>query len=351
MNWTLHRALVDLGNVFRPFNGDRVRALFLTVTHEISLAQVFPFFRLAKALDIQPRELPVKRYDAGHNPYADQCIDYVFLQTWFDLSVDAMNALLDRIEKDWPQARIIYLDWFAPTDLRYAKVLNDRVTAYVKKQILGDFSQYNRPTYGESNLTDYYGRRYGIPMREFLIEVPLSFERKIILGTGFEYSPRILCLLAKKASIKSIDVHARVKANGVHWYQKLRDEAHVIVRRELSGLNLAINGRVSPKEYNRELFASRMCFSPFGYGEVCWRDFEAMAAGAALLKPDMSHLKLANDLFTKDTYIPLKWDLADLREKVETVEWNSIADNALNTLRQITARKTVVAHLKRILSL
>ena len=46
---------------------------------------------------------------------------------------------------------------------------------------------------------------------------------------------------------------------------------------------------------NRNIFSgtreSKLCFSPFGYGEVCWRDFEAMSTGAVLVKPDMSHLQ------------------------------------------------------------
>ena len=30
--------------------------------------------------------------------------------------------------------------------------------------------------------------------------------------------------------------------------------------------------------------------SPFGFGEICYRDFEAMLNGACLIKPDVSHL-------------------------------------------------------------
>ena len=76
------------------------------------------------------------------------------------------------------------------------------------------------------------------------------------------------------------------------------------------------------------------------YGEVCWRDFEAMRSGALLLKPDMSHLKLSTDHFRPiETYVPLSWDLSDLRAKVEyyiknRAEREAISENAFEQLRQ-----------------
>ena len=36
---------------------------------------------------------------------------------------------------------------------------------------------------------------------------------------------------------------------------------------------------------------SRICISPFGYGEICWRDFEAILCGCLVVKPDMSHVE------------------------------------------------------------
>jgi hypothetical protein len=62
-----------------------------------------------------------------------------------------------------------------------------------------------------------------------------------------------------------------------------------------------------------------MVLSPFGWGEVCFRDFEAIISGSLLLKPDMSHLKTWPDVYIPyETYIPLKWDGSDIKEKAET---------------------------------
>jgi hypothetical protein len=77
-----------------------------------------------------------------------------------------------------------------------------------------------------------------------------------------------------------------------------------------------------------------MVLSPFGWGEVCFRDFEAIISGALLLKPDMSHLRTWPDVYVpNETYIPLAWDGQDLRDKVDyylthTAERERIARNA-----------------------
>jgi len=58
-----------------------------------------------------------------------------------------------------------------------------------------------------------------------------------------------------------------------------------------------------------------LCLSPFGYGEVCWRDYEAVLSGALLIKPDISHIETAPDIFrAHETYIPVAWDFSDLAE-------------------------------------
>ena len=62
--------------------------------------------------------------------------------------------------------------------------------------------------------------------------------------------------------------------------------------------------------------AAEFCVSPFGYGEVCWRDFEAMLCGCLVIKPDMSHVETNPDIFRPhETYVPVQWDYADLEEK------------------------------------
>jgi len=76
-------------------------------------------------------------------------------------------------------------------------------------------------------------------------------------------------------------------------------------------------GRVSPREYLKELAQTRICVSPFGFGEICWRDFEGMLCGALLVKPDMDHLETWPEYFEKDvTYAAHRWDFEDLQRSL-----------------------------------
>ncbi len=55
-------------------------------------------------------------------------------------------------------------------------------------------------------------------------------------------------------------------------------------------------------------------------GEVCFRDFETVACGAVLLKPDMSHLRTNPNIYEAwVTYVPVNWDLSNLEECLEWV--------------------------------
>ncbi|MBS4040185.1 MAG: hypothetical protein KGZ81_06250 [Flavobacteriales bacterium] len=78
-----------------------------------------------------------------------------------------------------------------------------------------------------------------------------------------------------------------------------------------------IGGKVAKSEYLRELKQSRISVSPFGWGEICYRDFESMYSQTILLKPDVSHLNTFPDFFiANETYIPLRWDLEDTEQKI-----------------------------------
>jgi hypothetical protein len=104
--------------------------------------------------------------------------------------------------------------------------------------------------------------------------------------------------------------------------------------------DLFLTGMVSQKQYYSELKFSKIALSPFGWGEVCFRDFEAILAGALLFKPDMSHLITWPDVYIPyETYVPLKWDGSDLLERSEHYindekERKRITGNAYEQYRQ-----------------
>jgi len=82
----------------------------------------------------------------------------------------------------------------------------------------------------------------------------------------------------------------------------------------------------SRSKYLTSIYNSKIIVSPWGCGEVCYRDFEALAAGCILLKPDTGFVETWPDIFINDkTYIPCNVDFSDLEDKIAYIlkQWKS----------------------------
>ena len=71
------------------------------------------------------------------------------------------------------------------------------------------------------------------------------------------------------------------------------------------------------QEYINTLYRSKMSLSPFGMGEVCYRDFEIFELGVAMIKPTMDIVNTnPNPYIPNETYIPVDLEWKDLNETV-----------------------------------
>lgn len=309
----------------RPFTQrSRCRVAILYEPNRISYAQIYPFVFYADAL--------ARKYDIELRFFSTQMIDTldfnrfdrVVLQFWFDRAPAEFEQLFAKVAASRAEL-VAFLDSFAHNDLRLAAMLDEHIRFYLKKSLFRTPDQYHQPTRGDTNLTDYYNTLYQIKDPQVQWAIPNGFLSKLRLSPNFFTDPNLIRLFqahsvdALLAQPRDIDLHARLGAKGSAWYTQMRQHAVQAVS-ALSDLRSASTGMVTPRQYQAELSRSRMCFSPFGYGELCWRDIEAIAYGAVLIKPDMSHLTTLPDLYEADvTYIPVRWDFADLEEKVRWV--------------------------------
>lgn len=305
----------------QPFSpGARSRLLLVTQPERLPQSQIYPFHHYAsdfrRLYGTEIREADLGDMLAGR-PVAARGATVVAFQTPYDVSDADLARLFDRLRTDHPGARIACLDWFAPTDLRNASRMDGMVDAYIKKHMLRDRSAYGRPTLGDTNLTDHYARRLNLPEPEVRFAIPPGFLDKLVVGPSFVTAPTILpTLLQRPPSFRrrDIDLHARFELDGTPWYRAMRAEADAAAT-SLVGMTVAHGAGVHIAQFLSELRHSKVCLSPFGYGEVCWRDYEAVISGAVLLKPDMSHVETAPDIFVPwETYVPLAWDMSDLSE-------------------------------------
>lgn len=84
--------------------------------------------------------------------------------------------------------------------------------------------------------------------------------------------------------------------------------------------SVIVGGKISQSVYIKESQNSKVMISPYGWGEVCYRDFECFIYGSLLIKPDMSHLETFPNIYIPNkTYVPINWKLTDLEEVLERV--------------------------------
>ncbi|MFN3576006.1 MAG: glycosyltransferase [Tabrizicola sp.] len=346
----------------RPFSPDaRSRLLLVTQPERLPQSQIYPFHHYAADLrrlygtDI--REAALGDVLAGR-PIAAQGATVVAFQTPFDVSDADLARLFDRLRSDHPGARLACLDWFAPTDLRNASRMDGAVDLYIKKHVLRDRSAYGRPTLGDTNLSDHYARRLNLPEPEVRFPVPPGFLDKLVIGPSFVTAPTILPALLKRPPSfrgRDIDLHARFDVNGTPWYSAMRAEADRAAA-ALSGMTVLRGAGVHIAQFLSELRNSKVCLSPFGYGEVCWRDYEAVISGAVLLKPDMSHVETDPDIFVPwETYVPLAWDMSDLSDVLRRLLGDAalrerIASQAFDRLRAWVASDSFARQMAPLLA-
>jgi hypothetical protein len=326
--------------------------LLLYFPHTLADAQLYPFSQHSQKIN-DKYKLKIARCNIldftknlkGVYPK----VKYVGFQTWFDIGKTESDELIECVKSRFPNAKIIFFDWFAPTDLRLGKVLGDGIDLYVKKNTLANMSKYKDGHNGDTTLMDFYGKRFGINYDHKNYNLSDDFLAKVITGPNFNTAPFLNSLFSQSSNelidrFRPLDLHARIETKGTDWYSAMR-QASIYEVQKLKNVNAVFKGMVGFKQYLKEMMDSKITFSPFGYGESCWRDYEAVALGSLLIKPDMSHMTTTPSIFIDgETYISVKWDLSDFNEKLHYYlnnddERRRIAKNAFDVCHDYIGKK------------
>ena len=334
----------------RPFLRRAARRMVIYYEpNAISFTQIYPFIYYKTALqgrfDLQLRCYPNTDLVAGRAVRRDEA-DVVLFQTWFTIKPDELETVFARLREANPKADISFIDSFAHSDVRLAAQLEPEIAFYLKKCLFRDHAHFFQDFRGDTNLTEYYSDLYGIEAAPKAWHVPDAIVPKLRLSPNFFTSPRFLNAFGTKEMPpwegRDLDIQTRFGMKGTPWYQAMRQDAMEKVK-AIPGLTLSPPERVGYAQYMEEMRRSKICFSPHGYGELCWRDVEAVLAGAVLIKPQMDHLETLPDIYRAgETYLPVKWDFSDLEEVVQRV----LADEALCRHLTSNAYETIAAYVK-----
>lgn len=253
---------------------------------------------------------------------------------------ELMEKLRERCNK------IIWCDTSDSTGTLWAQAF-PFVDLYFKKQVLSDLSLYRKEMWGGRIYTQYFydhgyvgemeRDRFPAITEEDVNKIRVSWN--VGLGELFEekevsyqkpyaiFTPQMISPCRER----KYDIQYKGSLDySLCGYQRLRSTEII------DGSKWKHSGvfeKVPYEDYIQEVAQSKTVISPYGWGEVCTRDFEAFLYGAALIKPDMSHLITYPDWYIENqTYVPVKWNLDDFVETTEGIlaskQYMKIAQNA-----------------------
>ena len=261
---------------------------------------------------------------------ANHKADMVVVMLSWKESIESTTDVMKRIYEKEPRPTIVFLDYTAQTSSQFFHLL-PYVDRYVKRQVLRDRSLYQQPLEKLNVITDFLAKKmnYDVSGWNSWMTMPdPKLDYKLIDSWNLGVTPtyRKLVRLTRHAQfawkLRPYAINRRIgliKVDGkVDWYHRYRQHSLDVMATLESKYRCTGIGRVSARYYTLEMLLSKIVVSPFGWGEVCFRDYQAVATGALLIKPSMSHLVTSPDIYIdNETYVPIKWDFSDLTEKCE----------------------------------
>lgn len=291
-----------------------------------------------------------RRVDAAAGPPAVGAsrFDIVGFKLSFRTPADTAAAFARALRRDCgPDTRLVYFDGDDDACVQWPEVLAS-VDLYVKKHVFRDPATYGLVFEGKNNLTDHVARTAGRSFASDIIPrsrpLPPGAAARLHLGWNVGLDDKIAGLARQADALprpaRDIDLSCRGAVAPEVWTHPMREGALRAMEAMADRWRvLAPRDRVPQDVYYQEMLRSRVCVSPFGFGEICWRDFEAVLCGCLLVKPDMSHLRTLPDVFEPGvTCVAVRWDYADLAERCAPL----LADEAARQAMAERARQRLL---------
>lgn len=278
---------------------------------------------------------------AFHHSTSDFCMK---------LSVDERAELLKKIKTQCTM--LVWLDTADSTGTCMFDVM-PYVDLYFKKQLLKNTEDYCRDVYGARTFCEFYHnllklddttiteRYYPHTEKKYLSKLRVAWN----VGIGDLYAVKPIQLILHPFSItkpvfkspdsnRVLDVQYRGSGySPIAGYPRSHSKELMEELMRESSIKISdITKRIPKTEFIKEGQRSKCILSPFGWGEICGRDFEAIVYGCCMIKQDMSHCLTYPNIYQPwVTYVPLKWDFTDFKEvlaKAASPEYKKLAKNA-----------------------
>jgi len=241
-------------------------------------------------------------------------------------------------------SKLVWFDISDSTSVTHFELL-PFIDLYLKKHLLKDRTLYARPFYGGRIFSDYHHRVFGVtdevPFEQFhpldeadggkvalswnmgMGDMYHSFTRYNTLRRRFPdiLPPRYNVPFLAPEAPRTQDIFLRTTSDmgraSVSFDRKTLIDRLERLLREHPEVTGSVQGPLPIDEYRRQLSRARIGFGPFGWGELNVKEYETLILGAALVRPDISHMETWPDIFVpRETYAPYRWDFSDLEDVV-----------------------------------
>ncbi len=268
-----------------------------------------------------------------------------------DLSDQLVGKELENFRKNFK--KIIYFDDSAALSKINWFIVN-RVDMYCKRGLLRDRELYKKTLYGGRLFSDYYHKKYkiydqkenntlpdysnkydwnkieiawniGIGMYELnsnLLKIKFNYFlkksskyycqllnsdiNKYIVERNIKKIIKSLNLIID--NIENLNTMGRITNNG---YSESVGFQRKLISKELNDRNIETK-KISYFSYLGEMYKYSSFISPFGWGEICFRDFESIILGKMLIKPNCDHIITWPNIYQDNMYVPIDWEASNL---------------------------------------
>ena len=243
------------------------------------------------------------------------------------------------------------LIWFDLTDS--AGTTQFEVLPYVKRYVKGQLYKnrdlYRKNLFRNRYFSDFYQKKFKIEkdIKFNFCKLETSYDQKVILGWNLgvgnffdiiNYSnyDKFICLSKfiflknkkklfdyslsnRKIGNKKFDLFFRLsnrvrnEKKSIH-YQRLHVEDFLNKKYDLD----IFKNKMSHKNYLTNLMNSKISVGCFGWGEICYREFEASRMGTAFIYPNLQYIETWPNIFVDGkTYKSYELDFSNLQESID----------------------------------
>jgi hypothetical protein len=289
-----------------------------------------------------------------HNTSADVLI-LVRKYHDYDLSKETLrNEIIEDIKQYKKKyKKVVYFDDSAALS-HILFFMIPYIDSYWVRGLLKDKNLYQNKYFGGRTYSDYYLRKYGLKDEFENFNPSFNFENqnkiKIAWNIGIGCFPifrntfwnRNYYFIKKLSCILSLfDMHCLIrKIIGIYISQmklelkrKINNKKKLfkigarfssstfwnstgfqrkLALQKISHNDFFISGKLNFWKYLEECSQVIGLLSPFGWGEICYRDFEAALSENLLIKPNVDHIETWPNLFNKNSYYSLDWEFNNL---------------------------------------